>query len=57
MAAISRIFQTGFLQHYLTTLAIFAVVGLAMFGGWMQWVLLGAIPVSFVGFVYLTRRA
>ena len=56
-AAISRIFQTGFLQHYLTTLAIFAVVGLAMFGGWMQWVLLGAIPVSFVGFVYLTRRA
>ena len=55
--AIARIFQTGFLTHYITSVAVAAVLGLALFGGNMQWVLMGLLPVTFFGFVFLARRA
>ena len=55
--AVARIFQTGFLTHYLTSIAVAAVLGLALFGGNMQWILLGLLPLTFFGFVVLARRA
>ena len=55
--AIARIFETGFLTHYLTSIAVAAVLGLALFGGNMQWILIGLLPLTFFGFVVLARRA
>ncbi|MEZ5988922.1 MAG: NADH-quinone oxidoreductase subunit L [Planctomycetota bacterium] len=55
--AVARIFQTGFLTHYMTSLAVVVVIGLAMFGGAMQWVLIALLPVVFLGYVFLARRA
>ena len=55
--AVARIFQTGFLTHYLTSIAVAAVLGLALFGGNMQWILLALLPLTFFGFVVLARRA